>query len=190
MIFKNNKTNSDMAGSEDPETDSEYNSSEGAVEGSASEKTSELQDALADARDQLLRRTAEMDNMRRRFNQEREQLIFESNKRLIQDLLPTLDDLERTLQHPNASKEAVLQGMELIYKNFAKLLERYGLSSMETVGEYFDVHAHDALLEEVRADVEPGTITKEIQKGYKLNDNVLRHAKVIVAKQAADGEPG
>ena len=96
--------------------------------------------------------------------------------------------MERTLQHPNASKDAVLQGMELIHKNFATLLERYGLTEMETVGEPFDVHAHDALMEEARADVEPGTIIREIQKGYKLNDNILRHAKVIVAKDATGGE--
>ena len=177
-----------MAATEDPETDSEYNSADGVVDERSSEKIAELQDALTDARDQSLRRTAEMDNMRRRFNQEREQLIFESNKRLIQDLLPTLDDMERTLQHPNASKDAVLQGMELIHKNFATLLERYGLTEMETVGEPFDVHAHDALMEEARADVEPGTIIREIQKGYKLNDNILRHAKVIVAKDATGGE--
>jgi molecular chaperone GrpE len=146
-------------------------------------RIAELELALDEARDQLLRRTAEMDNMRRRFNLEREQLIFESNKRLLAELLTTLDDMERTLEHADAGKEAVVQGMDLIYKNLLKLLDRYGVTPMETVGKTFDVHAHDALMEEATNDVPPGTITKEIQKGYWLNDSVLRHAKVVVAKE-------
>jgi molecular chaperone GrpE len=154
-------------------------------ESSSEERVMELERQLADTRDQLLRRTAEVDNMRRRHTDEREQLIYESNKRLITDLLPTLDDLERTLQHGSADKDALLQGLELINKNLGKVLERYGLEPMGTEGQQFDVNSHDALLEESRSDVEPGTVVKEIQKGYKLNDNVLRHAKVIVAKDKA-----
>lgn len=147
-------------------------------------KIAELETALGEAKEQLLRRTAEMENMRRRFNQEREQLIFESNKRLLTDLLPTLDDMERTLDHAGSGKEAVLQAMELIHKNFVKLLERYGVTPMQTVGTAFDVHAHDALMQEESEDASPGTVLKEIQRGYVLNDNVLRHAKVIVAKDS------
>jgi molecular chaperone GrpE len=148
------------------------------------ERIETLESALRDAREQTLRRTAEMENMRRRFNQEREQLIYESNKRLITDLLPSLDDIERTLLHAGSEKGAVAEGLELVHKNFLKTLERYGLRHMETIGKAFDVHLHDALMEEVRDDVEPGIVTKEIQKGYMLNETVLRHAKVIVSKEA------
>jgi molecular chaperone GrpE len=152
------------------------------------ERVIELERQLAETRDQLLRRTADVDNMRRRHKDEREQLIYESNKRLITDLLPTLDDLERTLQHGGADKDALLQGLELINKNLGKVLQRYGLEPMGTEGQPFDVSSHDALLEEARSDVQPGTVVKEIQKGYKLNDNVLRHAKVIVAKEKGKAE--
>lgn len=144
-----------------------------------------LEAELSDAKDQLLRRTAEMDNMRRRHEGERIQLIFEANKRLVTDLLPTLDDLERTLSFVKPEEKNNLSvGVELVYKNFQKVLESYGVKVIESVGKSFDVHLHDALMEEVRDDIEPGMITTEVQKGYMMNETVLRHAKVIVAKQA------
>jgi molecular chaperone GrpE len=152
------------------------------AESTSDEKIAELEQAIAEGRDQLLRRTAEMDNMRRRHLQEREQLIFEGNKRLIADLLGVVDDLERTLEHASEGKDPMKQGIELVLKNFLKTLERYGVRPMQTVGEAFDPMKHDALMEEPRTDVPAGSVTKEIQRGYMLNDNVLRHAKVFVAK--------
>ena len=142
-----------------------------------------LESALAETRDQLLRRTAEMENMRRRHQQEREQLIFEANRRLILDLLSVVDDLERTLEHASQEKDPMTQGIELVLKNFQKTLERYGVKPMQTAGEIFDPMKHDAMMQEPRADLAPGAITKEIQRGYLLNDSVLRHAKVIVARE-------
>jgi molecular chaperone GrpE len=153
--------------------------------GEAGEQLASLEAELTEAKDQLLRRTAEMDNMRRRHEGERMQLIFEANKRLITDLLPTLDDLERTLSFVKPEeKNNFSTGVELVYKNFQKVLETYGVKVIESVGKPFDVHLHDALMEEVRDDIEPGMITTEVQKGYMMNDTVLRHAKVIVSKQA------
>jgi molecular chaperone GrpE len=140
----------------------------------------DLERELQEVKEQSLRRTAEMDNMRRRFNQERDILIFEGNKRLLTELLPVVDDLERTLAH--AEKGKLTEGVELVYRNFLKVMERYGVKPMEVVGKPFDVHAHDALMEEASTDAEPGIVLKEIQKGYMLNDAVLRHAKVIVSK--------
>ena len=147
-------------------------------------KIAEIERTLEETRDQLLRRTAELDNMRRRHAQEREQLIFEGNKRLILDLLGVVDDLERTIEHAAESKDPMAQGIELIYKSFLKTLERYGVKPMQTVGEAFDPMKHDALLEEPRSDIQPGMITREIQRGYLLNDSILRHAKVFVSKAA------
>lgn len=142
-----------------------------------------LEAELADAKDLILRRTAELENMRRRHDQERMQLIFEANKRLITDLLPTIDDLERTLSFVKPEeRNPISDGVELIYKNFQKILEKNFVKPIESVGKQFDVHLHDALMEEPRTDVEPGTITTEVQRGYQMNDTVLRHSKVIVAK--------
>ncbi len=145
-------------------------------------KIAEVEQTLETTRDQLLRRTAELENMRRRHQQEREQLIFEANKRLILDLLGIVDDLERTIQHASESKDPMTQGIELIYKSFLKTLERYGVHPMQTVGEPFDPMKHDALLEEPRDDIAAGLVTREIQRGYLLNENILRHAKVFVSK--------
>lgn len=155
------------------------------AEGMSEQKIEELEHELEQSRDQLLRRTAELDNMRRRHQQEREQLIFEGNKRLILDLLSVVDDLERTIEHASESKDPMTEGIELIYKNFLKTLERYGVYPMQTGGEPFDTMKHDALMEEPRDDVEPGIVTREIQRGYTIRDAVLRHAKVFVSKPIA-----
>ena len=148
------------------------------------EKIAEIERTLDTTRDQLLRRTAELENMRRRHQIEREQLIFDANKRLIIDLLGIIDDLERTIEHASESKDPLTQGVELIYKSFLKTIERYGARPMQTLGEPFDPMKHDALLEEPRDDVAPGLVTREIQRGYVLGDNILRHAKVFVSKAA------
>lgn len=147
------------------------------------EKILSLESEIAEVKDQLLRRTADLDNMRRRHQAERTQLIFDANKRLISDLLGTLDDLERTLFFVKPEeKNPLADGIMLIHKNLQKELEANGVKPIEAVGQKFDVALHDALMEEERTDLEPGTIITEIQKGYMLNNDVLRHAKVIVAK--------
>lgn len=143
-----------------------------------------LQAELDQTKDQLLRRTAEMDNMRRRHQSESVQLIFEANKRLITEILATIDDLERILTFIKPDeKDPLSEGIQLVYKNFQKILQKNNVTPIESVGKMFDVHLHDALMEEPRKDTEPGTITNEIQKGYMMGDTVLRHAKVIVAKR-------
>lgn len=146
----------------------------------------ELEQELSSLRDQLLRRTAELENMRRRHQQEREQLIFDANKRLILDLLSIVDDLERTIEHASEVKDPMTQGIELIYKSFLKTLERYGVRPMQTLGEAFDPMKHEALLEEPRDDVRPGMVTREIQRGYFIHDAILRHAKVFVSKKSEE----
>ncbi len=178
MFDKKERTAS--AGSEEREPSA-------ASELGAEERIAALESELAEANDLLLRRTAELENMRRRHQQERMQLILEANKRLITELLPTIDDLERTLSFVTPEeKNPLTEGIDLVYKNFLKVLEQHHVKPIESVGRPFDVHLHDALMEEVRSDVEPGTITTEVQKGYHMHDSVLRHAKVIVAKSAEE----
>lgn len=148
------------------------------------DKIAELEAEVSQANDMLLRRTAELENMRRRHEQERMQLIFEANKRLITELLSTIDDLERTLSFVKPEEHTpITEGIELVYKNFLKILERHNVKAIESVGSQFDHNLHDALMEQPNEDVEPGTIITEVQKGYVMNDSVLRHSKVIVAKE-------
>src|SRR5437868_12704275 len=125
------------------EEDSDRRNGEQATADPSEEKIAELEKLVDDTRDQLLRRTAEMENMRRRHQQEREQLIFEANKRLIADLLSVVDDLERTLEHASQENDPMTQGIELVYRNFLKTLERYGVTPMQTTGEPFDPMKHD-----------------------------------------------
>jgi len=94
-----------------------------------------------------------------------------------------LDDFERSLKHSKEIKDndAHIRGVELIYQKLVKVLEGRGVKSFETVGKEFNVDYHDALLQVVREDVPPHTVVEEVEKGYMLNDRVIRHAKVIVS---------
>lgn len=149
-------------------------------------RIAELERELQESRETSARRVADLDNMRKRFMLEKLQLSSEANRRLILDLLPTLDDLERTIEHAEKQQAGdasqLLTGAELIRRNLTKTLERYGVKPIAVTGERFDVNLHDAMLEQPSGDVEPGTVLQEIQKGYMMNDTVLRHAKVVVSK--------
>jgi len=143
----------------------------------------ELQKQVEMYKDLLLRKAAEFENYKRRSEQEMASVIKYANEALLLDLLPVVDDLERSLKHckENANFEALLKGVELIYQKFVKVLENRGVKTIETVGKEFNVDYHDALMQVPRDDVPPFTVVEEVEKGYMLNDKVLRHAKVIVS---------
>jgi len=127
-----------------------------------------------------------MDNMRRRHQGESIYAYFSkpingSSPNCLQPL--TIWNVTLSFIKPD-EHTPLTEGIELVYKNFQKILQKNNVKPFEAIGKQFDVHLHDALMEEVRDDVEPGTITNEIQKGYMMGDDVLRHAKVIVAKKA------
>jgi molecular chaperone GrpE len=135
-------------------------------------------------KDQLLRKVAEFDNYKKRSDREALQLIQNANEKLILDLLPILDDMERFFQHIEEQKnlDSVLEGSQLIYKKFVDILEKEGLEPMKAVSETFDPEMHDALMQSEDPKSESGTIISEYSKGYLLNGKVIRHAQVIVAK--------
>lgn len=147
----------------------------------------ELQAAISekeDLRDKLLRTAADFDNYRKRAQQEKLELYESANADLIRRLLPVLDDLERFADAGNANAEDPLsQGVSLIRKNLAKILQDTGLQAMTTKGAPFDPSRHDALMLVDAVDVEPHTIVEEHQKGYEFKNRILRHAKVIVSKE-------
>ena len=148
---------------------------------------------LADQyKDQLLRRAAELENFKRRSEAEIASIVRNANENLLVALLPVLDDFNRSLKASadSTDKESLRRGVELIAQKFAKALERAGLVPFESVGQPFDVAYHDALLQIPRADVPPHTVIEEVERGYKLRDKVLRHAKVIVSAAADDHEAG
>ncbi|HCV42754.1 MAG TPA: nucleotide exchange factor GrpE [Bacteroidetes bacterium] len=148
---------------------------------------------LADSyKDQLLRKAAEFDNFKKRTEAEYVNLVKNANEGLITSLIPILDDFTRSMKSGREVKdhESFFKGVELIYNKFVRLLESHGLIPFESVGKPFDVDYHDALLQMPRSDVPPHTVVEEIERGYKLFEKIIRHAKVIVSaepQQQSDG---
>ena len=138
--------------------------------------------APAPDHDAYLRLAADFDNYRKRVAREHAELTTRANERLVNELLPVLDDLERALEAAAEHEEAKLEeGVQLVHRSLASLLERHGLKEIDTEGA-FDPHVHEALLAQPAEDAEEGSVLQVLQKGYRLGDKVLRPARVIVAQ--------
>ncbi len=139
---------------------------------------------IEELKERLLRRVAELDNYRKRTEREIANIIQNANENLIKDILPVVDDLERSLKISNSGEDDVefRKGVELIYQKLMLILGKYGLEPMESVGTEFDVEKHDALLQISKKGTPAGVVVEEHEKGYLLNGRVLRHAKVVVSK--------
>jgi molecular chaperone GrpE len=130
--------------------------------------------------DRYLRLAADFDNYRKRMAREQLEMSKRAAERLVTDLLPVLDDLERALVAAEEHEEAKLEeGVRLVHRALADTLRREGLAEIETNGR-FDPHVHEALLAQP-SDAEEGSVIQVIQKGYRLGDRVLRPARVVVA---------
>lgn len=140
---------------------------------------------LDDAKDKHLRLAAEFDNFRRRTAKERLELIQTAGKDIITDLLDVIDDIERGEKQLETATdvEQLKQGVSLIFNKFKNILASKGLKAMDVVGKTFDADLHEAITEIPAANEEAkGTVADQITKGYYLNDKIIRHAKVVVAK--------
>jgi molecular chaperone GrpE len=137
--------------------------------------------------DRFLRLAADFDNYKKRAARERREYVTLANERLIGELLPILDDLERALNAAEEHEEGQLEdGVRLVHRSLAGLLERYGVTPIETDGK-FDPHVHEALLSQP-SEAEEGSVIDVVQKGYKLGDRVVRPARVVVAAAPAQEE--
>ncbi len=140
--------------------------------------------------DRLLRLAADFDNYKKRVAREREEYVAFANERLVKDLLPILDDLERALAAVGEHEEATVEeGVRLVHRSLASLLERNGVKEIETTGQ-FDPHVHEALLAQPSEDAESGTVIDVVQKGYTIGDRVVRPARVVIAAAPANGSDG
>src|SRR6266511_1392743 len=140
--------------------------------------------ALEAERDEYLndlkRVAADFENYRKRAARDQESLVARAHERLVKELLPVLDDLERALAAAEEHEEAKLEeGVRLVHRELKAALEREGLAEIETDGR-FDPHVHEALLSQP-SDADEGSVIDVIQKGYRLGDRVLRPARVVVA---------
>jgi len=151
-----------------------------AEEAAASDPLAELALQRDEYLDALQRLKAEFDNYRKRVDRERIELMTRANERLVGELLPVLDDLERALEAATAHEEAKLEeGVALVHRALADLLGRNGLTEIATDGA-FDPHTQEALLAQP-SEAEEGTVIQVLQKGYTLGDRVLRPARVVVS---------
>ena len=140
----------------------------------------EAQQPEQEADDRLLRLAADFENYKKRAARERAEYVALANERLIGEVIPILDDLERALGAAEQHQEAQLdEGVRLVHRSLAGLLERHGLRPIETDGR-FDPHVHEALLSQP-SEAEEGSVIDVVQKGYKLGDRVVRPARVVVA---------
>jgi molecular chaperone GrpE len=151
--------------------------------------SSPLEQQLADAEakrdeylDLLQRKHAEFENYRKRALRDQERLVAHAHERLVKELLPILDDLERALEAAERHEEAALvDGVKLVQKSLRKALEKEGLAEIETDGG-FDPHVHEAMLTQPGNGAESGSVLEVVQRGYRLGDKVVRPARVIVAE--------
>lgn len=145
----------------------------------------EAQQTIEDQKDKYLRLSAEFDNYRKRTLKEKAELIKNGGEKAISAILPILDDLERALTNMQKLDDiqAMYDGIDLIHQKFLKTLSQEGLQKMEPVGEAFDTDFHEAIaLVPAPEEAQKGKVLDCVQTGYKLNDKVIRHAKVVVAQ--------
>jgi len=145
-------------------------------------KLAELQAKLDDEESRHLRLRADFDNMRRRNQLDREAAEKFRAQSLLSDLLPVIDNFERALQVEASSEEtaSIVKGIEMVYRSLIEATEKEGLQVIKAEGEQFDPNVHQAVMQEQDSEKEAGVVLRELQKGYMLNDRVLRPTMVSV----------
>lgn len=171
---------------EEAEEKAEAEEAEEAAEDKAADEEASAEEQESE---RYMRLMAEFQNFKRRAAKEKTDIHAFANERIVNDLLPVLDNFERALgQEAEASENEELKnyakGMELIFEQFKGALEKAGVKEIEALGEDFDPNVHNAVMTEQTDEYEDGKISKVMQKGYKLNDRVVRPSMVAVNKKS------
>src|SRR3989339_1814176 len=153
-------------------------------------KLQEAEKRSAENYDKYLRSAAEFDNYRKRAIREKADAINYGNEKLLQDILPLLDGMDRALEQAGKAGdfEAFQKGLQMIRGQFAGFLKKQGVESMDTLQKDFDPNLHEALLQVDSADHEHNKVVSEFEKGFLLNGRLLRPAKVSVCRRPAAGD--
>ncbi len=175
----------DETAKEAEEKEEEEVNSEETSEEEEKDPLEKAQEEIADLKDKWLRSVAEFENYRKRTLKERAELILNGGEKVITAILPIIDDMERAIE--NGAKtddpEVLREGMSLIHQKFMKTLEAQGVSKIETENADFDTDVHEAVaMVPGMGDDKKGKVIDCLQQGYKLNDKVIRHAKVAVGQ--------
>jgi molecular chaperone GrpE len=161
------------------------------VEPETSNQTENLEDKIKILEQEIiqykelaLRKAAEFENYKRRTENDQLNLLKYAAESLIIKLLPTIDDLERSLEHMTEETDVqkIKEGVQLIYNKFVKTLDDQGVKKIESIGKPFSVEFHEALMQRADDSVPPHTVIDELETGYMYKDRVIRHAKVIVSE--------
>lgn len=152
------------------------------VEDKTPEVVETLQAELEETKDKYLRLYAEFENYRKKVQKDKEELARYSNEKLISELLPIIDNLEMALKHTD-EKESLIKGVENTLREMLRILQKFGLTPIESVGKPFDPVYHHAMVQVERDDLEINTVVEELRKGYIFNDKVIRPSLVSVSKK-------
>lgn len=193
------KNDTEKSGAEHTEQElsaAETASAEEAAAADPAERLRRLEEALAAKEaeaaanwDKYLRERADLENYRRRVQKDKEDLMKYGNECLLLEILPVLDNMERALSHASEeSLSAVIEGVSLTRSMLLSVLKKFGVEPVEAKGAVFDPAFHQAMCQIESADAEPNTVIEEFQKGYLLNDRLLRPAMVSVAAAPKDGD--
>ncbi|MGE3166026.1 MAG: nucleotide exchange factor GrpE [Planctomycetota bacterium] len=181
----------------EPANDETMNQAEGSEDSGSARSAEGARDAQVDRAeveklreerdyylDQVQRTRAELENYRKRVSRDREQLTRRITVDVFRDVLPILDDLRLALQstHEGGSGATLLDGLRMISSKFDQLLLRYQIEAVEAVGKTFDPNLHEAMFHEESSEVAEGAVLAEFEKGYRLGDDLIRPARVKVAK--------
>lgn len=169
---------------EAPEGTEQKTDKESALE----EQLSACQEELAKHKDLYLRTVADLENYRKRAQREKEEMGRFANERLLREILPIKDNLERAVEHAREQEsdaKALLEGIDMTLQMLGKTLEQFGVAPITALGEPFDPNRHEAMGQMESTEHPPNIIVKEMQRGYLLNDRLLRPAMVMVAREPA-----
>ncbi len=162
-----------------------------------SEKVEALQAERDELNDRVLRKAAEFENYRRRMDREKKRRHEAGMLEVIEPILEVLDDFERSIdaaeelqetQDPESAYESLKGGVEMVFRKFRDTLETLGVEPIEAEGKPFDEELHEAMMRQPSEDAEPGTVLQEIRKGYRMDDRVIRHSRVVVASEPSGDE--
>ena len=153
-------------------------------ESSVSSESGGAEQENIDWQDKFLRAKADYQNLQKRAAEQQRNAIHYANADFARALLQVLDDFERTLEAAEKAPEAdsVVAGVKLVYEKLLKLLGDHDVEPIESLGQPFDPHLHEALMQEPSETLPPDSVLREIQRGYKLHDRVLRPSRVVVSK--------
>lgn len=170
---------------EEQETTPQEEKQENAATEEETSPTAELENQIAELKDKYLRQVAEFDNYRKRTLKEKTELILNGGENIIKSLLPVIDDIERAKKNMETADnvEALREGVDLVFKKLITTLENAGLKKIDTEGKDFNTDEHEAIaMIPAPSDDAKGKVIDCVQPGYKLNDKVIRHAKVAIGQ--------